>query len=212
MGRSLFILDFDRTIFDTKRFYTDVATVMQTEHHLDVDLLKRTYDAFFDPEAGGYNIHAHHEHLLGLTADQFDETIRHHLGNHDYRFPDAAAWMDEHRETDDDLVIITMGLPRYQKLKFAHCSGLDGITKVIMPSNKGALLKRHIKGEDTTHDFSFLDQPYDHTYLIDDSAETFTALGVEPTITGIRLVREGQRYSTIPTPPGIREIKSFGDL
>ncbi len=176
MARRLYILDFDRTIFDTLLFYTDIASVMQAKHDLDLDLFKQTYEQFFDAESGGYDIHAHHTNFVGITADEFDDVITNNLAGRDYRFADAAVWMDR-RDPSDDLIIITMGIPRYQKLKFAHCSGLDGLTKVIVPSNKGALLRRHLEGEDTSHNLSFLDKPDRQLLLIDDSAETFTAPG-----------------------------------
>lgn len=210
--RRLFLLDFDRTIFDTKRFSTDIMHALQAKYSLDPIEFERTYTDYFDPETGGYDPHAHHNKLLGITPDELDSVVSHSLSGRDYRFPDAASWMDDRDYSRDDCVIITMGRPRYQALKFAHCSGIVHIEKIVMPRNKGIAVRNHLHHIPQTPDLSILDGEYEQILLIDDSADTFTALGDEPKITGIRLCRAGEKYSQIPSPPHVRQINSFGDL
>jgi FMN phosphatase YigB (HAD superfamily) len=208
MSKPLFILDLDRTIFDTSRFFEDIKAALHRTHRLDINEFTNTYNAFIEPQVG-YDPHGHHGKLLGLTPDQLDEVIKQELDDRDYAFPDAAAWLEQHHE--DDVVVITMGRPRYQELKFHHCAPVRDLPKIVVATNKGLVIRRHIEGRAGEYDLSFLDT-HDHITLIDDSVDTFTALGQAARITGIRIARPGQKWADLPTPPGIRHITSFGEL
>jgi hypothetical protein len=212
-ARHLYILDFDRTLFDTHRFFEDMQSALRRTHQLNTKAFIDTFETFMEPKTGGYDPHRHHEHLLGLTADELDEVISHELDGRDYTFPDAAQWLDRHiHDQMEDLIVVTMGRPRYQALKFRHARETQSLHKIVVNTNKGALIRHHLTEGGGEYDLHFLDKPYEQMTLIDDSADTFTALGAIDKITGIRIARPGQKYTEIPTPPHIRHITSFGEL
>jgi hypothetical protein len=213
MSKRLYLLDFDRTLFDNHRFFEDFKSALNRTHKLDLGEFTRTWEAYYEPEAGGYNPHRHHQDLLGLTPDELDEVITSELGHTNYLFPDARQWLSRHMPNpDEDLIVVTMGHPRYQKLKFSHTPDIKPLRKVVVRTNKGAIIRRHLNEGAGEYGLDFLDQHYESISLIDDSADTFTALGQTDRISGIRIARPGEKYSDIPTPPYVRHITSFGDL
>jgi FMN phosphatase YigB (HAD superfamily) len=213
MSRSLYILDLDRTLFDTHRFFRDIMHTLQRTHSLDMAQFDATYRAFIEPASGGYDPHAHHEHLLGITAHELDELITQELGDTSYLFPDADEWLKRHiKNPDIDLVVVTMGRPRYQELKFHHAPTIKPLRKVVVRTNKGEVFRHHLENGASQYGLDFLDYPYEQITLIDDAVGTFTALGNTPRITGIRIARPGEKYSDLPTPPHVREITNFGEL
>jgi hypothetical protein len=213
MARSLYILDFDRTLFDTYRFFRDIVQALQRTHTLDLAQFDATYHSFIEPATGGYDPHAHHGHLLGLSAHELDAIITHELGDANYLFPDADDWLQRHlHDPDTDLIIVTVGRPRYQELKFHHAPTVTPLRKIVVQTNKGRLIHDHLAHRGGDYGLDFLDQPYETITLIDDAADTFTALGPTDRITGIRIARPGEKYSDRPAPPHIRQITNFGDL
>jgi hypothetical protein len=213
MSKRLYLLDFDRTLFDTHRFFEDTKAALARTHRLDLDEFTATWQAYIEPSSGGYDLHRHHQDLLGLTPDELDQVITEELGHTNYLFEDAKQWLSRHTQApDEELIIITMGRPRYQKLKFTHAQDVSPLRKLVVQTNKGAIIRRHLNEGAGEYGLDFLDAHYDSITLIDDSAETFTALGETDRISGIRIARPGEKYSDIPTPPHVRHITSFGDL
>jgi hypothetical protein len=212
-ARDLYILDFDRTLFDTRRFVDDMKAALGRTHQLDAQAYSDTFATFFDLETGGYDPHRHHEKLLGLSADELDRVVSTELDGQDYTFPDAAAWLHRHMQAPaEDLIVITMGRPRYQALKFDHAATCGSLRKIVVATNKGDIIRRHLAEGGGEYGMDFLDEPYGRITLIDDSADTFAALGSTDRITGIRIARPGQKYTELPTPPHVRHITSFGEL
>jgi len=213
MSRALYILDFDRTLFDTHRFFEDMKACLERTHKLDIGQFTATWQSYVEPGSGGYDPHRHHQALLGLSPDELDEVIQSELGNRDYTFPDATTWLEQHLHRDDeDLVVVTMGRPRYQALKFHHAPLVRPLHKVVVATNKGDIIRRHLSAGAGEYGLDFLDQPYAPMTLIDDSTDTFTALGPTDRITGIRIARPGEKYSNTPTPAHVRHITSFEEL
>jgi FMN phosphatase YigB (HAD superfamily) len=210
-ARHLYILDLDRTIFDTHRFFAAVRNAIITEHQLDPGEFDRTMPSFTDPESG-YDAHKHYTSLTNRGPDQLDELIQHKLHGQDFAYADATTWIKARNPRRDDVVILTTGIIRYQKLKFHHAPITRELHKVIVATNKGAIIRRHLHERVGEYNLDFLDQPYSDIMLIDDSAGTFTALGPGTSIIGVRICRPGEKYSNHPTPPHVRHIVSFGEL
>jgi hypothetical protein len=202
VARRLYILDLDRTLFDTKRFFDDLLAALGRSHGLDPDKAKASMAEFVDPEAGGYDPHGHHEKLLGLSADQLDALITRELSGRDYLFPDATAWLEDKRaDKDNEFVILTQGRPRYQQLKLAHAAAARSLPMVVVPSDKAGQIRSRYAG-----------RPYDQITLVDDSAEVFEELAGTRGITLVRIARPGEKYSDRPCPPHITQITNFGEL
>jgi hypothetical protein len=199
--RHLYIVDLDRTVFDTKRFFNYIVATLNRTHSLDREKFQSSMADYVDPESGGYDPHAHHEELLGLSADDLDGVIKHELAQHDYVFPDAADWLTLKRsDPANKIVILTVGRARYQQLKLDHAPAAAGLPIVVIPGDKGGVIKQRFLGHDA-----------DIT-LIDDAAQVFEELAGTPGINLIRIARPGEKYSDIPCPPEVRQITNFGEL
>jgi hypothetical protein len=211
MAARLYIVDLDRTIFDTRRFLAAVKGVIVQEHHLDPGAFDRTMASFIDPESG-YDAHKHYTDLTGQGPNQLDELVARTLHDQDFAYPDATAWIKARDPHHEHVVILTTGRRRYQQLKFRHAPAIRDLHKVIVNTNKGIIIRRHLHEGVGEYNLDFLNQPYAAITLIDDSADTFTALGDIPAITRIRILRPGEKYSDRPTPPHVSQIASFGEL
>jgi hypothetical protein len=198
----LYILDLDRTLFDTGRFFNDVLAALKRTHNLDLEQSRATMAEFIDPENGGYDPHSHHERLLGITADELDHIVTHELGRKDYMFTDATAWLTaKRREEGTDFVILTVGRPRYQKLKLEHAPAAQDLPMVVLPSAKATYIKEH-----------YLNTGAKEVTFIDDSADVFQGLTQAGSLMLVRIARPGEKYSDQPCPPDIRQISNFGEL
>ena len=205
----LYLVDFDLTLFNTYQFFNDIKQLLAQTHQVSTDEFDRSYGQFVFPEAGGYDLHAHGQHLLGISADALDDLITARLDK-DYLYQDASAWLS--RRAADRVVVITLGAPKWQALKFHHAPAVRSLHKVVVATEKGPIIRRHLNEGAGEYNLDFLNDPYEPITLIDDRPDTFTDLGDIDRITGIRIARPGTKYAGQPTPPGVRHITSFGDL
>lgn len=202
MADRLYILDLDRTLFDTGRFFNDLLAALGRSHNLDLAQSRATMAEFNDPETGGYDPHEHHERLLGISAGELDRIVAQELGHADYMFTDATAWLTaKRREEGTDFVILTVGRPRYQKLKLEHAPAAQGLPMVVLPSAKAIYIKEH-----------YLNTGAKEVTFIDDSADVFQDLTPTDALKLVRIARPGEKYSDRPCPPAIRQITNFGEL
>ncbi|MDB5178452.1 MAG: hypothetical protein JWN01_395 [Patescibacteria group bacterium] len=212
MTRRLYILDFDRTVFDTDCFIADTKILFRHALGISARDFDATQNLYIEPNTKYYNFHGHIESLAGIGQHDLDQLITSQLRDRDYLYPDSAAWLATRDPLTDTVIIMTVGRPPFQQLKFNYAKAIDGLRKIIVPKNKGELIREHILDQPEIGDLNLTLNLYDRVYLVDDSPETFTGLGKINGVKGLRIVRPDGKYRHIPTPPSAQQITNFGDL
>lgn len=114
------IFDLDYTLFDTKRFKNDLATIF----NITVEKFCDDYDYLFKKEGVNYSLEKHIEILKneGKITNKNKEEIRKKFENlleriDDYLFPEAEEVLKEFKDKGDKLILITFGDKGWQEIK-----------------------------------------------------------------------------------------------
>lgn len=210
MTKPLYILDFDRTLFDTTAFTADLRSVLHRSHRVPGDRFDQIMIRYLNPSGQLYDLAAEAAALAGITATELQTLAANALAGRDYLFPDATDWLRRHQA--DQLAIITTGHRNFQTFKLQFAPTLHHLPRLIIPDNKAQYVASQISGQTPPFTLDFLDNVFDHIYLVDDNPDTFAGLLSTPGLTCIRLARPGQRFASQPTPSGITTITSFKEL
>jgi hypothetical protein len=204
----LYLIDFDRTIFDTSAFSHELLASLVTQFDIDPADFRRQMPRYVLPQEVGYDFFAHATAITGQDAATITRLLTPHLSRADYAYPDVAGWVERHHQ--DTIAIITVGTPAYQELKFQYTPVITPLRKYVVGENKGKLIHDVLTGAPSALDLNL--SRYDHVTVIDDNPVTFTHLDPPSGITGIYLSRPGEKYAGQSVPPHIRTITSLGDL
>ncbi len=209
MTRHLYLLDFDRTLFDSERFLTDTLELLHNQTGLDIPAFRTAMPTWREGEL--YFFYDQVKTTCGLNPTQLEHLVSTHLGD-DYVFADVAPWLAT-RQPHDSITIVTVGLEPFQQLKFNHARILAGLPRIILQINKGTLLASgwQEKGTGRYHT-SLATGEYNQVTLVDDNPATFVALGTSLPINTYHLARPGQLYANLPTPTGTRRISQLNEI
>lgn len=145
MAKRLFIIDLDRTMFDCDEFYIAIckilvkSKVLTKQHLAEVSLLLE------DSETNPYlsdlirRYRLDEEAVVGAVKQ---------LTPNKYLYPDVAEFLS--RWQQEEIIIITTGISKYQELKFQASPMLAPYKhRVITAANKGKYLRRRLRvGDD----------------------------------------------------------------
>lgn len=117
----MFIIDFDDTLFDTEAFKQSRIKVLQ-EIGVSEDLFKQTYQKAY-ANALGINTYNDGTHATALATYGFDlelvkktlEVIKSHIK--DFLFPDTLDFLQFLKQTDQKLILLSLGEANFQKMK-----------------------------------------------------------------------------------------------
>jgi hypothetical protein len=202
----LYLIDLDRTIFDTNTFSRDLLTSLVTHFRIDPKEFRRQMPQYILPTEVGYDFFAHAQAVTGHDIATITQLVTPHLTRTDYAYPDIAPWLEQHQA--DTIIVVTVGTPAYQGLKFRYCPAISSLQKVVVGENKGKLIRQARTGKPSPFNLPTTD-PFT---VIDDNPCTFVELGILPELNGVYVSRNGEKYSNQTVPPLIRTITSFGDL
>src|SRR5688572_6901410 len=106
-ARRLIILDLDRTIFDSDRFYIDICRALEHSGQMSAAQLKAAVAVLHDPEATPYVTDLMRQFSLSAAeiAGALDS-----LKANVYLYPDVAPFLE--RVQGDQVVIMTTGVVR----------------------------------------------------------------------------------------------------
>jgi hypothetical protein len=211
--KRLYLVDFDRSLFDTARFQADLFRAVTGGDQNRQAKFESDIPQYSDPATGFYDFFKHAVAFTGLSHAQLDAQLEAGLRDPDYSFPDARRWVGAPRAAGEQIVILTVGGPDYQNLKFKHAPGLSRLPHHIINANKSALLAKALWGQHRPpYTVKYAPGRFDEIILIDDVATHLQHLPALPGISGIHLVRPDGKYSHIPAPSGIRTITNLGEL
>lgn len=146
MKKKLFI-DFDRTLFDTLRFWDDLDLAITKKFGLKKGSLTENYLSFSvsngDLRMVDYNMMIHN---LGVSKKDLSlflsKIIRLEINN--YIYPDGIEFLMNIQSLSDkyDVEILSYGNYEYQSLKMNNVPKLDHIKKYIVDEPKSIYIKR----------------------------------------------------------------------
>jgi len=210
MSKRLYLLDFDRTLFDTTKFQEVIGRILSPE---DPQAFHRDIPKYSDERTGYYSVMKQAQTMTGLSRDQTLALFAKHIPDEEYCYTDVPRWIKDHKKPGVALAIITVGGPDYQGLKFEHAPCLNGIPKHLIKDSKSGLLAAELKGQSLPYHVSYVPGSFDEIYLVDDRRDHLDGLGHLPGVTPVHLARPGGKYSTDPASnETMHEIKDFGEL
>ncbi len=200
----LYLLDLDRTIFDTSRFGRDLAAALTAGFGVTNEAYMALLPKYVDQKTRAHDFYAHAQAITGATPEAIDAAIERQLADNTYVYADLAPWLAA-REPHQSVAVVTVGYPSFQRLKFRYTPGTEDLPKIITAINKGVMLKNALTTNKTGHQLKFLDGVYRSISLADDKPDTFTALDGS-VIRGYHLARPHEQYAPQATPKGVKRI------
>jgi hypothetical protein len=206
----LYILDFDRTLFDTDRFQRDIVRVVMPGNP---QAFIEAIPSFTDSQTGLYDLIEQARSQAGISKSQLIALMDEKMPDDDYCFPDVAPWIKSHTTDGVSLTILSVGAPDYQGLKFARAPSCAHISKRLVNSAKGALLGHELTGQKQPYRVSFVSGTYNEIFLVDDRMDHLDKLQDTPGLTTVHVARPDGKYSTSPVSSNINvTITQFGEL
>jgi hypothetical protein len=205
----LYLLDLDRTVFNTEQFLIDVLSLLAETHGADPATFRAHINRFRDGEF--YDFYGQIKTTLGLNQPDFDQLVGSRLDDQSYTYHDVQPWLAA-RAVGETVAVVTVGQQPFQSLKLRHARALDGLSQTIVPTNKGALIARELQRIGDRYRLGFIAGDYDAISLVDDNPVTFAGLGRPTPVTTYHMARPQETYSTEPTPSGTIRITDFTQL
>lgn len=200
----LYIVDFDRTLFNNAEFFQDFSTVLASEFKINgkhLHELARRQDVVRAHATGIFSaFDAIRELHPEVDIEAVKTRTKDMMLGRSYTFVDVRDFIERLSVAGHKMKIITVGTDEYQQFKFEFASDELAIFDfIVTQETKGACLAK------IRDSFS----KYDRVTLIDDRADTFDEDFRELDIHGIRLNRVDSRYGHMPTPHGVTEYSSL---
>ncbi len=213
----LVLIDFDHTIVDTDKMRLWMFDRIDKLGFTKEDIAK-TYENAKNVD-GSYSLEIHLKLLCDITHKNLDEASKKVFMElcpvQDTVYTDARKFI-MNKSSDYNLLIFTLAEQKTQEARI-DCSRLMNFIRgiVFTQIKKSQVLNKGIhKINDNIIFDVFPNLEFKKIILIDDHPREFEDL--DPKLLSIldlfRLRREGDKYSTLETPQGIKEITSFNDL
>ena len=208
----LMVLDFDRTIFDTHRYYQDFLAMLKAEYSEAVAQDMRLAEAsnkYFDPFAHLIEQGVSYEEVTAAFL-RFREDKYGSQAEGSYLFPDATEFIAEiSQRPHTKLAIITTGTLMSQRFKLSLCPQLESLPAMIIPGNKGI----HLQQDIDAHAAVLVDgTAYQRIALVDDRDDVLAHIRPHQGHQLFHIVRPGSKYQPTISRSDIREITSLTDI
>jgi hypothetical protein len=210
-GEWLFILDLDRTIFDTASLYADLTEMIEKTWGTSVATAMRKHEATSEHLDPFQYLQEHHDIDYGEATGEFTRfTAEKYPDGHSYLYPDVPQLLDYLRRRPRTTVrIVTTGTQLSQKFKLAQCPELKWIKPQIVSDNKGKLLEEAFQKAGAIF---FDGQYFKYLVLIDDKNTALTPVTPHRRRLLIHLMRPGAKFAERSQRSDIREIPSLDQV
>jgi hypothetical protein len=137
----ILFVDFDRTLFDTAKFTTELWKAVARRYDLDTEKAKAEGQSYFSYVGNlyDYDFFAHMRSMTGQSDAAIADAVREDLAGQDFRYADsgeAFAWANE----GHDVRILTFGNEPYQRLKLSLTAEFMDLPIMIIREAKGEYL------------------------------------------------------------------------
>jgi methionine salvage enolase-phosphatase E1 len=168
---------------------------------------------FTDPRTNIYDVFGHAQSQAGYSKQELIDLLEEKMPDDDYCFPDVAPWIKRHRTEGVSLVILSVGTPEYQSLKFRRAPSCAHIPKHVVTDTKGDLLRPELKGQKRPYTISLAPGTFDEIFLVDDRTDHLEGLQDIEGLTTVFVARPDGKYSTMPVSNNINiTISQLGEL
>ncbi len=208
----LIVLDFDRTIFDTHRYYQDFLSMVASLHGADIAAAMKAAEA----HSQYFDLFAYlEEHGTPYPAATADFTSFHHAkysGRPDgsYLFPDVPDFIAAAgRRPNAKVAVLTTGTDKSQRFKLSLCPELNHLPHEIIPGNKGVHLQQLI---DKHQAVPLEGAYYRHIVLIDDRDDVLAHIRPQQGHQLFHIVRPDAKYQSTISRPDIIQISTLAEV
>lgn len=189
-----YFLDFDSTLFDTRRFFEDLIYILAEEYGLEPNSFRQQEHEYRDETGSMYDFFSHIGTYTKDTPAVVVQKVWPKLKK-DYVYKDAKAVLDD-KKIREQSQIITLGHPQYQHLKLA-LAGLIEYPHTIIQEPKIPYIEKTFSTDGSL------------VTLVDDRAMTFDYPVTRP-IQLYQIVRYSHQPKT--KNPNVKIISSFEEL
>jgi len=201
----LVILDFDSTLFSVEKFIEDLPKVIEEQCSIPAERYHATYQGA-KKASGSYSIYDHIT-LLGVSVAEAERILVPAFFKNDYAYPGLKETLERFKKSAD-LVIWTLGHPRFQQFKRSLIPHLADIPFLADEASKVNFSKEITLKVDHA---LYHGHSYKKIVMIDDRPRNF--LSNPPLyMRQIRVRYPGGRYSAIDTPQGVEEVTSLTEI
>ena len=204
----LILIDFDGTLFDSDSFKKELVKFWNDKY----GITQQQWDATYEPsrnEHGAYDYFQHLSQFLDTNRETLKTEFIEYFRAHDFYFHDALEFLKKHEE--DKLIIFTLGYDDFQSMKIDTNEYVSKIKRIAISGHKGTFFADNLDTSSDKLKFSGIDGEFNEIWYVD-NRPTYFMKDVIPTVRQIRVFREGKRYSDIPTPVHIEEVKLLTDI
>jgi hypothetical protein len=207
----LLVLDFDRTIFDTHRYYQDFHEMLTRQYGAEFAAAMSAAEGasqYFDPFAF---LLEHGVSYAAATAAFDAYTAKKYPAGTSYLFADAHRLITALRHHPQiHPAILTTGSRQSQEFKLALCPELAELPQDIIAGNKGQQLQRDIDAHGAV---TIGGKPYLRIALVDDRSSVLEH--IKPHARHRRLIhilRPGTKYQQTAARTDIVQIANLADV
>lgn len=208
----LILLDFDRTIFDTHRYFNDLLEMVGET--FGIEMLEATSAAgrqskYFDPfdflESRGVS--------YAVATAEFNKFMAaKYPGNTSgqYLFPDFAGLYNRlQKRPHTRIAIITTGTQQSQQFKLSLCPELDDLPQEILAGDKGERIQLEL---DAKGAFELDGATYTHCALVDDREDVLHHIKPAPGRHLFHIVRPNSKYDPLEPRADFIQISSLSEI
>jgi FMN phosphatase YigB (HAD superfamily) len=156
---SKYIFDFDRTLFDTDAFFSDLLDVLESEYHIPPAKIRKEEHEFRDDDGNTYDFFRHMEGYTKDTPMEIIDKVRPKLKG-GYLYSDARQVLGS-QTISRQSQILTIGESKFQHFKIA-LANLHNFPHAIIREPKLTYMAKN-----WVRDYS------NALFLVDDKAMTF---------------------------------------
>ena len=207
----LVVLDLDRTLFDTARYYRDflgaisqtwggdIANSMQdterTGEHLDpFEYLQREHGIEYDAVTQAFSAHVAATYPTGTG----------------YLFAGASELIEYLRQRPRTYVlIITTGTQQSQLFKLKLCPELTRLNYKIISENKGEVIQAQFK---QAGGIAFENHHFHYFVLVDDKADALTPITAHHRHLLVHILRQDAKFQQHTGRADVHEVASLADV
>jgi hypothetical protein len=207
--RRLILIDFDGTLFDTKRFKKELAVFGERKYGISEEEWRKTYKKAKNFN-GAYNYFKHIKGFTSKTVSVLQTEFDEYFKGKSFIYSDVLSFLTKYNK--ERIVIFTLGIDNFQLMKIRSNNLVASLETIITDKDKTHYWtdKLIYLSEDSLK-FNGMKETFKELWYIDNRSTYFTKKPPN-NVRQIRIKRKGDLYSASPTPNYAEEVESLGAI